>query len=78
MTVSVHEAKKKLSKLLDLIEQGEDVLIVRRGHAVAWLVRARSAAQPQLCAMRDEITWKEGWERPLSSDQADAFWEGRW
>ena len=77
MTVSVHEAKKHLSKLLDLIEQGEDVLIVRRGRPVARLVRARFGAKPRLGAMRGEITWNEGWERPLSSGESEAFWEGR-
>lgn len=35
MTVSVHQAKTQLSKLLDLIEQGEDVLIERHGRPVA-------------------------------------------
>ena len=74
MTVSVHEAKTQLSKLLDLIEQGEDVVILRHGRPVAQLVRAKAAKKPQLGAMRGEISWKEGWESPLSSDEADAFW----
>jgi PIN domain nuclease of toxin-antitoxin system len=33
MTVSVHQAKTQLSRLLDLLEQGEDVVIVRHGRA---------------------------------------------
>jgi antitoxin (DNA-binding transcriptional repressor) of toxin-antitoxin stability system len=39
MRVSVHEAETQFSKLLDLVEQGEEVLIERRGHLVARLVR---------------------------------------
>mgnify|MGYP001102305489 CR=1 FL=1 len=78
MTVNVHQAKTQLSKLLDLLEEGEEVIIVRHGRPVAQLVRARSLAKPQLGAMRGEISWHEGWERPLSPDEADAFWEGRW
>ena len=35
MTVSVHEAKTQLSKLLDLLEEGEEIVIQRHGHAVA-------------------------------------------
>ena len=31
MTVSVHEAKTQLSKLLDLLEQGEDIFASIRG-----------------------------------------------
>ena len=78
MTVSVHEAKTQLSKLLDLLEQGEEIVILRHGRPVAHLVRAKSTAKPQFGAMRGEIKWKDGWEKPLSPEEADAFWEGRW
>jgi prevent-host-death family protein len=78
MTVSVHQAKTQFSKLLDLLEQGEEVLIERHGRPVARLVRANCAAKPQLGAMRGEIFWQEGWDRPLTSKEAEAFWEGRW
>lgn len=77
MTVSVHEAKTQLSRLLDLLEQGEDITILRHGRPVARLVRAKAAGKPQLGAMRGEISWKEGWERAMSDEEADAFWEGR-
>jgi prevent-host-death family protein len=77
MTVSVHTAKTQLSKLLDLIEEGEDVVIARHGRPVARLVRANSAKKPQLGAMRGEISWEEGWERALNSAEADAFWKGQ-
>ena len=50
MHVSVHAAKTQLSKLLDLIECGEEVVIERHGKPVARLVRA----------MRGEFSWKEG------------------
>lgn len=78
MTVSVHEAKTQLSKLLNLLEEGEDVVIVRHGRPVARLVRAQASGKPQLGAMRGELTWKEGWELPLTPAEAEAFWEGRW
>jgi len=78
MTFSVHEAKTQLSKLLDLLEQGEDIVILRHGRAVAHLVRAKSAAKPQLGAMKGEIGWQEGWENPMTTQESDAFWEGRW
>ena len=78
MTVSVHEAKTQLSKLLDLIEEGEEVIILRHGRPVANLIRAQATQKPQLGAMRGEFSWKEGWERALTPEEADAFWEGRW
>jgi antitoxin (DNA-binding transcriptional repressor) of toxin-antitoxin stability system len=77
MTVNVHEAQAQLSRLLDLLEQGEDIVILRHGKAVARLVRAKAAAKPQLGAMKGEITWTEGWERAMSDEEAEAFWEGR-
>jgi prevent-host-death family protein len=78
MTVSVHEAKTQLSRLLDLLEQGEEVIIVRHGQPVARLVRAKAAKKPELGGMRGEFSWEEGWDRALSDDEAEAFWEGRW
>jgi prevent-host-death family protein len=78
MTVSVHAAKTQLSKLLDLIEDGEEVVIARHGRPVARLVRAKSAAKPEFDAMRGEFSWQEGWEKALSPEDADAFWKGRW
>ena len=35
------EAKNKLGTLLDWVEQGEEVVISRRGRAIAWLVPNR-------------------------------------
>jgi len=78
MTLSVHQAKTQLSKLLDLIEQGEEVTIQRHGKPVARLVRADASAKPKLGAMKGEITWKKGWDRPLRANEADAFWDGKW
>lgn len=77
MTVSVHEAKTQLSKLLDLLEEGEEILIQRHGRPVARLVRAKSAAKPQLGTMQGEISWKEGWDRSWTAEETEAFWEGR-
>lgn len=40
--IGAFEAKNKLGTLLDWVEQGEEVLITRRGKAVARLVAAES------------------------------------
>lgn len=78
MTVSVHEAKTQLSKLLNLVEEGEEVVIVRHGRPIAQIVRTPVKKKPQLGTMQGEISWKEGWDKPLSSEEAAAFWDGRW
>lgn len=38
-SVGVHEAKTQLSRLLEAVERGEEVLITRRGRYVARLTR---------------------------------------
>ena len=78
MTFSVHEAKTQFSKLLDLVENGEEVVIVRHGKPVAKLIASRAQKKPVFGAMKDEPKWPEGWDRPLSDAEADAFWDGRW
>lgn len=78
MTMSVHQAKTQLSKLLNLVQEGEEVVILRHGRPVVRLVPAHAAGKPRLGAMRGELDWQAGWERPLSPEEAEAFWEGRW
>jgi prevent-host-death family protein len=77
MNVSVHGAKTQLSKLLDLVEDGERVVIERHGRPVAQLVPVRKRRASALGAMRGEFTMAEGWQRGLSDEEAEAFWNGR-
>ena len=77
MTFSVHQAKTQFSKLLDMVENGEDVIVIRHGKPVAQLVPPRLRAKPVLGSMKDEIHWTEGWDRPMTDEEADAFLEGR-
>ncbi|MGY1710243.1 type II toxin-antitoxin system Phd/YefM family antitoxin [Geodermatophilus sp. SYSU D00758] len=46
-TVNVHEAKTHLSRLLEAVEAGEDVVIARSGKPVARLVPAGTRTQPR-------------------------------
>ncbi len=56
--VAVYEAKTRLSELLDEVETGGEVLITRRGTAVARLVAAEPvpAAQRQVPSQRQRVT----------------------
>lgn len=45
--IAASEAKKQLGTLLDRVEQSEEVVITRRGKAVARLVPARGHADPE-------------------------------
>lgn len=78
MQVSVHAAKTQLSRLLNLVQDGEEVVIHRHGKPVARLIPAQKTAVSPLGAMQGEFELSEGWEQPLTSPEADAFWEGKW
>jgi antitoxin (DNA-binding transcriptional repressor) of toxin-antitoxin stability system len=75
---NVHEAKTNLSRLLAMIEQGEEVTIMRNGKPVADLVRSRKkSGRRTLGAMAGTISMTDGWDAPLTDDQADRFLEGK-
>jgi prevent-host-death family protein len=78
MQVSVHEAKTKLSHLLNLVQDGEEVIIHRHGKPVARLTPVHQAARSPFGAMRGEFQMQEGWERPLTDQEADDFLAGKW
>ena len=66
MTYSVDEAKTHFSKLLDLVKEGEEVIIMRHGEPVAKLVASRTRKKPILGSTRGEFSWTEGWEKPFT------------
>ena len=47
-TVNVHEAKTHLSRLLEAVERGEDVVIARAGRPVARLVPVGAPTHPRV------------------------------
>jgi prevent-host-death family protein len=53
--VGVHEAKTKLSKLLALVEAGEDVVITRGGVPVAKLVPVQRPGDRPLGAWAGQV-----------------------
>jgi antitoxin (DNA-binding transcriptional repressor) of toxin-antitoxin stability system len=77
MQVSVQDAETQLSHLLDLIQDGEEIVIHRDGKAVARLVAPETSVTVPFGAMQGEFDLQEGWDRPLSPEEADAFWEGK-
>ncbi len=69
-TVNVHEAKTQLSKLLAGVEDGDDVVIARRGKPVARLVRYERRPRAPLGSLRlpgppiDDSVWE-----PMTDDE---------
>lgn len=78
MDVNVYAAKTQLSRLLEQVERGEEVVITRHGKPVAKLVpiEARRAAPRKLGALRGKIRIGKNFDAPLPDDLLDAF-EGK-
>lgn len=72
MQVNVHEAKTQLSRLLELVEEGETVVIARHGKPVAALVRARTTGLPLGVASGDRlVATGDDWWQPMTDIQTD-------
>jgi len=67
---NVHEAKSSLSKLLELVEEGEEVVIARHGTPVAKLVPVIRKKRV-LGSMRGLIKEEKGWDAPISDREAE-------
>ena len=79
MQVNVHQAKSQLSRLLQLVEEGETVVIARDGEPVAELVPARRKAGFPFGIARDEplVAAGDDWWGPMSDAEAEDWIEGR-
>jgi prevent-host-death family protein len=78
MQVNVHEAKSQLSRLLELVEEGETVVIARHGRPVAELVPARQIGFPFGIAREEPLVAPgDEWWQPMSDAEADEWIEGR-
>ncbi len=72
--VGMHEAKTKLSQLVERAEAGEDIVIARNGRPVARLVPVASAGSMASIrgVWRGRVRIAEDFDR-LPDDIADAF-----
>lgn len=69
--VSVYDAKTHLSRLLDAVEAGEEVVITRNGRPVARLVRALPTPRRRFGTMPGVATVRDDFDEPLSIDDLD-------
>jgi prevent-host-death family protein len=74
-TVNVHEAKTHLSRLLEAVEAGEEVLIARAGKPVARLAPLRPGKR-RLGALEGRFEVPSNWDEPLADDVLAAFTDG--
>ena len=72
--VNIHEAKTGLSKLVERVEAGEEIVIARGGRPVAKLVALRPPRAPRRLGLLDgRFTIPDDFNRPLSESALRAF-----
>lgn len=75
--INIHEAKTQLSKLIEAVEAGEEIIIARAGRPVAKLVPfkpVKPVRKPGL--MKGKIWISDDFNDPLPDDMLDYF-EGK-
>jgi prevent-host-death family protein len=72
-SVGIHEAKTHLSRLLEDVAAGEEVVITRRGEAVATLVPVQPAAARRFGIDEGRFAVPDDFDAPLPDEVLDAF-----
>ena len=73
MVVNIHEAKTHLSRLIERALLGEEIVIAKAGRPVVRLTALPPKPHRELGSAAGLITWKEGWEKPLTRTELDEF-----
>jgi prevent-host-death family protein len=75
MEVNVHEAKTHLSKLLERVAMGEEVVIAKAGKPVAKLVAIeRRPKRRKLGSAKGQFVMSDDFNAPLPKEIEDLFW----
>jgi antitoxin (DNA-binding transcriptional repressor) of toxin-antitoxin stability system len=82
MTVSVTEAKNKLTQLLTAVEKGERVTIERHGHAIAEIVKPSGKKAPKFGTLKGVVHMTpeqfHNATRPMTDEEIADFLKGRY
>jgi prevent-host-death family protein len=75
-SVNIHEAKTNLSRLLERVEAGEEIIIARNGRPVA---RLTAVATPKRApgSLKGQITMRSDFNDPLPNEIEDSFYESK-
>ncbi len=75
MEVNIHEAKTHLSKLLERVLLGEEVIIAKAGKPVARLVPIKAKGVPRpLGLAKGEFVVPEDFDQPLPPEVEEDFY----
>jgi prevent-host-death family protein len=73
MEVNIYAAKTHLSRLIDQVNSGEEVVITRHGRAVARLVPAEGKPKRKLGTLKGKIWMSEDFDAPLPDEMLKLF-----
>jgi prevent-host-death family protein len=74
MEVNIHEAKTHLSRLLERVAMGEEVIIAKAGTPVAKLVPIKRAGGFKFGSAKGKIVIADDFNDPLPKEIEDLFW----
>jgi len=75
MEVNIHQAKTHLSRLLDRVAMGEEVVIAKAGKPVAKLVAVNPRPKKRwLGSAKGEFVVPDDFNDPLPKEIEDLFW----
>jgi prevent-host-death family protein len=75
MEVNIHEAKTHLSRLLERVAMGEEVIIAKAGTPVAKLVPVESARSKfKFGSAKGKFVVPDDFNDPLPKEIEDLFW----
>jgi prevent-host-death family protein len=76
MEVNIHEAKTHLSRLLERVAMGEEVIIAKAGTPVAKLVPVKIRPKKRILGLaKGEFTVPDDFNDPLPKEIEDLFYE---
>ena len=75
-TLNIHAAKTHFSKLLEEVEDGEEVVIAKAGKPIARLVPIEKTGRRKLGVLAGRLTVPDDFDAPLPDEVLAAF-EGR-
>jgi prevent-host-death family protein len=62
---NIHDAKTNLSRIIDRVEHGEEIIISRAGHPVAKVIPLfRTANRTGRGSLRGKLTMAKDWDSP--------------
>ena len=70
--------KARLASFLQMVEDGDEVVITRHGRPIALLTRQPATTPgPKLGTLRGKIRYNPGWNAPMTDEEFEEFSGGK-